>query len=68
MVESYKDRPRADFEGGWYVSVASLCFTNFLSNHYGKTDTSENDSQPEILSDDIIVRSNAVLSIPGNVF
>ena len=68
MVESYKDRPRVDFEGGWYVSVASLCLTNFLSYHYVKTDTSENDSQPEILPDDIIVRSNAVLSIPGNVF
>ena len=46
MIERYKDRPTADFK--------RRCF-KCLSYDYVKTDKYENDSEPEIVSDDITV-------------
>lgn len=49
------DRPNAKFSKGKYAIVDALCYAEFLSHYYLKTnDHSENDNQPTVLVDDII--------------
>ena len=54
MLDRYMDRPNAEFKNGRYGTVDTICYADFLSNYYVKSNAKpedQNDCQPEILEE-----------------
>ena len=54
MIERYMDRPNTTFKNGAYAVVDNLCLAMFLAYYQVKYESNDvNDSQPEVLDEDI---------------
>ena len=71
MLDRYIDRPNNSFNGGKYARLNNICFAEFLSQYYlapkKVNDDNKNDSQPEVLQDDMLENNNTVSTLPDNV-
>ena len=65
MVERYIDRPNQTFRKGLYAAVDKLCLATFLAYYYVQyTPTDENDSQPDILTEEISTMHHNLSGLP----
>ena len=70
MLDRYMDRPDVKFAGGKYSILDRFCYAEFLSHYVlvsGKTDNEENDSQPEILTENVLEENHSLCGYPLNI-
>ena len=66
MLDRYIDSPNEHFKNGPYRQIDQLCFAEFLSLYYvlpKTTQSSENDCQPVVLSDELTKLNSRYLDI-----
>ena len=66
MLDRYIDSPNEHFKNGRYRQIDQLCFAEFLSLYHvlpKTTQSSENDCQPVVLSDELTKLNSRYLDI-----
>ena len=71
MLDRYIDRPNITFKGGKFSVVDRICFAEFCAYYYlpSMKDVIENvnDSQPEVLEDQVVEENHTSCNHPGKL-
>ena len=71
MLDRYIDRPNRTFKGGEFSVVHRICFAEFCAYYYlpSMKDVIENvnDSQPEVLEDQVVEENHTSCNYPGKL-
>ena len=68
LVDRYIDRPNATFAKGMYSRLDSLCLASFSAYYYIEYKNDENDSQPEVLTEECSGQNNDVTTdLPNRI-
>ena len=68
LVDRYIDRPNTTFAKGKYHQLDSLCLANFAAYYYLEYKNEENDSQPEVLTEECSRQNNDVTTdLPNRI-